>query len=494
MLSADLCYRESGKFWSGGLSRVISANRNGSDAERVRAVFRTQGQSQVFRFWEQLDEDARERLVAQAARVDLSTLERAFQSVGKPPPVEPADLRAVPVEALPEHGGSPTERAEALRLGEALLRDGRVGVLVVAGGQATRLGLRGPKGLFPLGPVTSRSLFAQQAQKLSRLRARCGQPVPWLVMTSPATDVPTREAFASADWFGLPREDITFFCQGSLPSVDFQGRLLLERADRIAENPDGHGGAVLALRDSGALGELQRRGVDMLFYYQVDNPLVRLGDPCFIGFHAMRAAEMSCKVVRKRDAAEKVGVVVQIGERVGILEYTEIGEAQRQARDAQGALLYWAGNVATHVFNTDFLSRVAEDAERLLPLHPSKKKIPTLDEAGAPISPDAPNGYKLERFIFDALQAARRVCVVEVCREEEYSPVKNAEGSDSPDSARRDLEAHYRTWLEKAGMTVPEACASVEIDESRVGGPEDLRSLRAREISEVVRTSLGARP
>jgi len=470
---------------------VSSANRGAPGADRVRAAFRSRHQEHVFRFWDQLDDESRAGLAAQAAEIDLASLERAFESAGESPHSDDSALRPVPVESLPENGGNPEERVEASVRGDALLRDGRVGVLVVAGGQATRLGHPGPKGLFPLGPVSSRSLFAQQAQKLARLRARCGQPVPWLVMTSAATDAPTRAAFAEAEWFGLPRDDVFFLCQANSPSMDFEGRLMLARADRIAESPDGHGGVVLALRDSGALDEMQQRGVDTLFYYQVDNPLVRLGDPCFIGFHDMRGADMSCKVVRKRDAAEKVGVVVQMGEQVGILEYTEIGETARQARDAQGALLYWAGNVAVHVLDTDFLRRVAEDAERLLPLHASQKKIPTVDADGRPCLPDTPNGYKLERFIFDALQAARRVCVVEVCREEEYSPVKNAEGSDSPVTARRDLEAVYRRWITEAGLPSPAADARVEIDESQVAGPEDLRSLGVGGVSQVLRTSQG---
>ncbi|NRA09225.1 MAG: UDPGP type 1 family protein [Myxococcales bacterium] len=467
-----------------------------SDVQRVRAEFRQRGQEHVFRFWEDLDPDAQDRLVAQASRIDFAPLDRALSSAGKPPQIDVEAIGPVPVEALLEHGGDPADRETARQRGEDLLRAGRVGVLVVAGGQATRLGVPGPKGLFPLGPVTSRSLFAQQAQKLRHLRDRCGHAVPWLVMTSPATDAPTREAFSSNDYFGLPAEDVFFFCQSSVPSVDFQGRLLLERADRIFESPDGHGGAILALRDSGALDEMERRGIDLLFYYQVDNPLVHLGDPVFIGFHALRGAEMSCKVVRKRSAEENVGVVVQIGDQVGILEYTEIADAQREARDAQGALLYWAGNVAMHVLNTDFLRRVAADAEALLPLHPSRKKIPALDASGTPLSPDAPNGYKLERFIFDALLTARRVCVVEVRREEEYSPVKNAEGPDSPATARRDLEANYRAWLSEAGLPAPPERDSLEIDESRISGPEELRALGVEGLAnagEVLLTSPGAK-
>jgi UDP-N-acetylglucosamine/UDP-N-acetylgalactosamine diphosphorylase len=320
--------------------------------------------------------------------------------------------------------------------------------MVVAGGQASRLGYGGPKGFFPIGPVSDRCLFAQQAQKLTHLRARCGRPVPWYIMTSPATDAATREGFARADSYGLPPEDVFFLSQGMVPSLDFDGRLMLERPDRIFENPNGHGGSITALLDSGALDDMASRGVDTIFYYQVDNPLVPLADSLFLGFHALAGAEMSCKVIRKVDPAEKMGVVARVNGRVGVVEYTEIDDEQRYARDAAGDLVYWAGNLAVHAFDTAFVRRVADHE---------------------------PNGHKLERFVFDALAAARSVCVVEARRSEEYSPVKNAEGSDSP-------------------VTAPPPGTAIEIDESRIGGCEDLRSLGIRSVEEagdIVHTARG---
>jgi UDP-N-acetylglucosamine/UDP-N-acetylgalactosamine diphosphorylase len=187
--------------------------------------------------------------------------------------------------------------------------------MVVAGGQGSRLGFPGPKGLYPLGPVTGRTLFALQAQRIRRLRERTGAAIPWYVMTSEATDDATRSAFAEAGHFGLPPRDVFFLRQGMVTSFDFDGKLMLERPDRIMENPDGHGGALTALLGSGALDDMQHRGTDTLFYYQVDNPLVRMADPVFLGFHALAGAEMSCKVVRKRDALEKAGVGAKVDTR-----------------------------------------------------------------------------------------------------------------------------------------------------------------------------------
>jgi len=453
------------------------------DIEELRARYEAHDQGHVFRFWESLDAEARERLRRQAAAIDLPAVLRGYRATqahgaAPTPKLEPPD-----VEELPERGGDAGRREAARERGEALLDAGRVAAMVVAGGQASRLGYEGPKGFFPLGPVTGRTLFALQAQKLRRVRERTGHPLPWYVMTSPATDADTRRGFAEAGFFGLPEEDVFFLQQGMVPSFDFEGHLILERPDRIFENPNGHGGALTALLDSGALDDMERRGISTLFYYQVDNPLVPMGDPVLVGFHDLAGAEMSCKVLRKRDPDEKVGVVAKVDGRLGVVEYTEIDDAHRQARDSRGELLFGAGNMAVHAFDPAFVRRVAGEAERRLPYHASAKKIPHVDAAGRTLAPEAPNGHKLERFVFDALPAARHVCVVEAGRDE-YSPVKNASGSDSPETARRDLSACYRGWLEVAGVDAPPEGAVLEIDEARIGGPEDLQQQGIRRIED----------
>jgi UDP-N-acetylglucosamine/UDP-N-acetylgalactosamine diphosphorylase len=366
----------------------------------------------------------------------------------------------------------------------------------VAGGQGTRLGFDAPKGSFPLGPVSERSLFELQAQKIRGLSRRYGRPLPWYVMTSPATDAATRAFLSSHDWFGLPERDVFFFCQGTVPALDFEGRLMLESRDRIAESPDGHGGSLTALEGSGALDDLEERGVTTLSYYQVDNPLVRIADPVYLGFHASVGAEMSCKVVSKCDPMEKMGVVARCGGQLGIVEYTELDDEHRYARDEDGELSYWAGSTAIHLLETSFVRRVARDAETVLPFHASAKKIPCLDEEGRRVEPSEPNGYKLERFVFDALPAADPAVIVEARREEEYSPVKNAEGADSPETARRALIAEVRRWLLAAGLEPPEDPARIEVDHSLIDGPEDARRSGIRDIaaSDAILVADGAQP
>ena len=460
------------------------------DLEETLGRFRDYGQDRVFRFWDRLDERQRRNLLDQATAVDLAALERAHEMAGGRASSRPPKLEAVPVVRLPAHGGDSVAADRASECGSQALAEGRVAALAVAGGQATRLGFDGPKGAYPVGPVSERTLCEQQAQKIRGLRRRYGRPLPWYIMTSAATDVATRALFADNDGFGLPTEDVFFFRQGMVQSLDFDGRMMLERPDRIFENPNGHGGSLSALLSSGALDDMERRGIDTVFYYQVDNPLIRIADPAYLGFHFEAEAEMSCKVIRKCDPMEKVGVVARVDGKIGVVEYTEIDDENRFATDENGELVFWAGSVAIHIFSTAFIRRVAEGADELLPYHASAKLIPVIDDDGRLVQPTQPNGHKLERFVFDALGAAQSVCLVEGDRNLDYSPIKNAEGTDSATSARRDLIAVYRSWLDAAGIEMPKDGAAIEIDQSRVDGPDEARELgiqRCAEAGDVIR-------
>ena len=452
--------------------------------EQTLSRFRDYGQDRVFRFWDRLDEPQRQKLLDQAIAVDLEALKCAHAAASGRASARPPKLEAIPVVRLPANGGDAVAAGRAFEHGSQALAEGRVAALVVAGGQATRLGFDGPKGAFQIGPVSERTLFEQQAQKIRGLRRRYGHPLPWYIMTSAATDVATRTLFANHEAFGLPAEDVIFFQQGMVQSLDFDGRMMLERPDRIFENPNGHGGSLTALLSSGTLDDMERRGVDTVFYYQVDNPLIRIADPSYLGFHLEAEAEMSCKVIRKRDPMEKVGVVARTDGKIGVVEYTEIDDEHRFATDENGELVFWAGNAAIHIFSTGFIRRVAESADELLPYHASAKQIPAIDADGRVTQPPEPNGHKLERFVFDALGAARSVCLVEGDRDLEYSPIKNAEGTDSPTSARRDLIAAYRSWLDAAGIEMPESGTAIEIDHSRVDGPDEARQLGIQRCAE----------
>jgi UDP-N-acetylglucosamine/UDP-N-acetylgalactosamine diphosphorylase len=296
-------------------------------------------------------------------------------------------------------------------------------------------------------------------------------------MTSEDTDAATRASFAAAGCFGL---EVHFVRQRSLPCVDLAGVPIRVAPDRFATAPDGHGGMLAALAESGLLETLAARGIRALAYQQVDNPLARTADPLLLGSVA-RGAEVATKVLRKLGAGEHLGTVGLREGRTHVVEYTELEPEAGGARGPDGELRLWAGSFGVHAFSLDFLRRCAGRADALLPLHASPKKIPYLAADGATVAPAEPNGYKLERFVFDLLPEAVAVTLVEGVREDEYAPVKNAKGPESPDSARRALDACARRWLASAGWTLPPATQWIELDHSVIDGPEEAAGLPARD-------------
>ena len=426
-------------------------------AEKLRRQFERFGQDHVFRFWGELTADEKRRFLRQLEAIDLPLLDRlAEELVRNSASTAPQRGELTPPEVIPVPR-TPEQRAraeEARKAGEALLRAGKVGVLLVAGGQGTRLGFNGPKGKFPITPVKKKTLFRHHAEKILALTRRYGRPIPWLIMTSEANDAETRAYFAEENNFGLPPGDVIFFQQDMIPAVDESGKFFLERKDRVFTNPNGHGGTLLALRKSGALDLLRARGIEELFYFQVDNVLIQICDPVFIGYHIRAGADMSCKVVAKRDPYEKVGVIGYLNGRLTVIEYSDLTEEEMTAANPDGSLRYNAGSIAIHMLRRAFVEELTE-GEFSLPYHRAHKKIPHLDEHGRPVNPAAPNGYKFETFIFDALQYARSAVILEVERKKEFSPVKNAKGIDSPATAQQDLVNYWAEWLEAAGVSVP---------------------------------------
>ena len=434
------------------------------------------GQTHVLAQADTLDSQGCERLALQLSNLDLALARTAFQSMDSPPTSVLHPASPVP---HPAQGGSASEFAEARDAGEAELRAGRVGVLLVAGGQATRLGRPGPKGMFPIGPVSDRSLFELFAQQLRGLGRRYGQTPVWAVMTSPQNDTETRRFFESKSWFGLDPQDLFFFEQGEAPSFSQDGLLLFEAPDRLLTSPDGHGGVIPALARSGVLRQLADRGVAHLFHHQVDNPLVPLADPVLVGFRVVQDAEMASKVVAKGSPDDRVGTWAQIDGNTSVVEYTEIQEPARSSRDSAGKLRFWAGSINVHVFGRCFLERMALDSGRALPYHASPKPLRALGPDGRKTLIE---GFKLERFVFDAVPMATKTVLVEALREEEYAPLKNAEGQDSVATCRAAISARNHRWLREAGVKVPRDVL-LEVDVSRYDGPEALRKSGLREVA-----------
>ncbi|WP_404420992.1 UTP--glucose-1-phosphate uridylyltransferase [Nibricoccus sp. IMCC34717] len=418
-------------------------------------AFQRANQPQVFAHFAALDEAGRRQLLADAAEIDLAEIDRLTKTLlGKNVAAANYDgIAPAPYIPLPENGGSAAEWAEAKRIGEEALRSGRVAAFTVAGGQGTRLGYDGPKGTFPVTPVRSKTLFQVFAEKILAAGRRYGKPIHWFIMTSHANHEATEAAFVAGNYFGLQKSHVHFFRQGRMPAVDFSGKILLEAKGGIAMSPDGHGGSLRALDRSGALDLMEREGIDTLSYFQVDNPLVRAIDPTFIGFHLRAKSEMSSKMVPKAYAEEKVGHFCMQDGRLCVVEYSDLPMALQKEVDAgSGRLRFIAGSIAIHIFDTAFIRRMAAGGEGVaLPFHRADKKIPTIDATGNPVKPDKPNGVKFEMFVFDALPFAKNPVIIETRRADDFSPVKNAEGLDSPKTCRDDQLRQFGRWVRGNG-------------------------------------------
>lgn len=432
-----------------------------SSSAALREAFEKRGQGQVFRFWAELSSAEQESLLADAREIDLDEVAGLVNLHLRGQEQQQVDfpaLQPAPFTAPPRNAGEEA-RWEAARLrGAEALRQGKVAAFTVAGGQGTRLGYEGPKGTFPVTPVQGKPLFQVFAEKILAARRRYRADIPWLIMTSHANHEETKRFLRDNRYFGLPETEVAFFRQGRMPAVDLDGKILLESKSRIAMSPDGHGGSLRALCRSGSLRAMEERGVEMISYFQVDNPLVQAIDPTFIGFHLEERSEMSSKMIPKAYPEEKVGVFAISDGTMLVVEYSDLPPELAEQRDETGELRFRSGSIAIHVLSTSFVKKMGGGEKGdgpALPFHRANKKIPTVDEGGAPVKPEAPNGVKFEMFVFDALPFARNPLVIETRREDEFSPVKNAEGADSPATCRRDQLKQFARWLEAAGAPVP---------------------------------------
>lgn len=421
------------------------------------ATLAKRGQSHALRWWEELDRPQRKLLLDDLESIPWDLLDGLIEThVRQAPSGDAACSELTPpnVHRRPPGHDLPPLYQEATTRGRELLAAGRVAAFTVAGGQGTRLGFDGPKGALSVTPVGDRTLFEIFAETVKAARLRYDTPIPWYIMTSPANHEQTVEFLSAHGFFGLPERDVILFSQGMLPALDKQGKLLLAEKHRLALAPDGHGGTLKALVRSGALADMRSRGVTIISYFQVDNPLVKPFDPLFIGLHEITSSEMSDKVASKADDLEKVGnVCLQDGKTV-VIEYSDFPRELAHAKDADGRRLFDAGNLAIHLIDVDFVDRIVGRSFQL-PFRRAEKTVPCVDENGSHISPKTANAVKLETFIFDALPLANNPLLLEVDRAEEFSPVKQPAGVDSLQSAKRDQVLRACRWLEAAGVAIP---------------------------------------
>lgn len=438
------------------------------------------GEQHLLAHWAHLSVEQRSRLQSQLTAIDWHEVAACKKLVkahhGKKSIPKPQGFENTVTPRCHPLGAQNTATSYALSRGHECLRTAQVGAILMAGGQGTRLGFDGPKGTFPIATVSKATLFDVLLGHLIAIKKRFGSRIPLGIMTSASTDAATRNFFAEMNFCGLDADQIFFFCQGNLPAVDeTTGSLLLDACDHVAVAPDGHGGMLQALTESGGLDWFRQQDCRTLVSFQVDNPLAKPLDPEFLGHHLLSGAPLSTQVIPKIDPEERVGVVTESGGVTRIIEYSDLPQPIAAERLLDGRLRFFAGSIGIHAFETQFLEGVASSQARL-PLHIAHKKVPFINEHGCSIQPSAPNAFKFERFIFDLMPLADNVTVVEIDPAEGFAPLKNPSGAakDSPETVRQALNAYAIRHLKQAGIVVASG-AHVELDATSVFDDEDLR-------------------
>lgn len=399
--------------------------------EALQEKLKRIGQDGLLAFYEELNEAEKSALLCDIEAIDFPLMERLYQTIGKPL----SDSAAGEIEPI---GGTDaaslpaTERERLYRIGLNELASGRMAALTMAGGQGTRLGHTGPKGTYDIGLPSHKSLFEIQCCGLKKISEEAGCTVPWYIMTSRINHDETTAFFAAHDYFGYGRENIYFFPQMMIPAMDREGRLLLENKYTVLKSPNGNGGLFASLLQSGGIEDMRRRGVMRIFICGIDNCLVKMADPLFLGFFEESGEKAAAKSFLKRTADEKAGVFCKRGGTPCVIEYTEIPKALAEQKDEHGTWVYGDTNVLNYIFELDTAERLADAG---LPYHIAVKKLNYIDfRTGTPAI--LPDGYKFELFLFDAFSRLDGLAVLRIERTEEFAPVKNLTGIDSAETAR----------------------------------------------------------
>lgn len=435
-----------------------------SDISEITGFLKSYGQEHILHFWEKLSDDDRHELIQDIKTINIpeviSYFQKATENVSSDQ--EKLDDRLKPIPSSLFGAVSRTTPELLLSYEEEGLKqisEGHVGVLLMAGGQGTRLGSTDPKGMYDVGLPSHKSLYQIQAERIKKLMElateRSGKScvITWFIMTSEHTMDPTIEFFEKNNYFGLEKNNVVVFEQGLLPCFTFDGKIIMDKPHKISLAPDGNGGLYRALRDKKVLDMIENKGIMYLHAHSVDNILVKVADPIFIGYCVLKSADCGAKVVEKAFPTEALGVVCNVDGKYQVVEYSEITLKTAEMRNNDGRLTFSAGNICNHFFTTEFLRSVANKYECDLKLHVAKKKIPYIDFDGKRCKPEKPNGIKIEKFVFDVFQFTKKLAVWEVNREDEFSALKNSDAADkdTPTTARKDLFSLHKRFIEEAG-------------------------------------------
>ena len=398
------------------------------------------GQEHLLNRYEYLDDEKKEKIINQIKNIDFDQAIELFNITTKS--IKKPEGEITNIEYVDKAKLSKEEYNKYFEIGSKLIKEGKYAVVTMAGGQGTRLGYVAPKGTFKIGGGVEKSLFEALSDTIKEAREKFNARIPWYIMTSRENNNATEKFFEQNDFFGLPYEDVKFFKQGELPMLDTDGKLMIDEAGLIKLAADGHGGVFESLVKNGYLDDMRKRGVEWIFISGVDNVLAGLVDPIAVGLAITEGTLATGKSVVKRSPNENVGVFCKKNGRPSVIEYTEITEEMANAADENGELLYGESHILLNLFNIKALENIAQNK---LPYHKAFKKAKYMDENGEIVKPEKPNAYKYEAFIFDAFESLDNMSILRVKRENEFAPLKNADGEDSPDTARE----LYKNYMER---------------------------------------------
>ena len=400
-----------------------------NDFEKVLNKLKKYGQEHLINFYDELNNFEKNRLISEIENIDFELIENLYKNKDRDVLLS-NEITVAP--SIDKEKLSDEEKSYFERVGIGAIKNNEVAICQMAGGQGTRLGHSGPKGTFIVELDRPKSIFEVFADRLKIECNRYGTKINWYIMTSKSNDMETKNFFEKNNYFEYDKNFVKFFPQGQLPLVDKEGNMILARKDEVYQAADGNGGIFKALHENGVLKDMEDKGVKYLAIGNIDNILLNLVDPLIIGMMKDKNCDLSVKSIVKRSPDEKVGVICKINGRPGVVEYTEISENMANMRDENGELLYGETYFGCAFLSAELLKKICNIK---LPYHAAFKKNKYINNLGEIVEAKLPNTYKFEMFIFDAFNLADDMLVLRVKREDEFAPIKNKDGDDSPETA-----------------------------------------------------------
>ena len=403
--------------------------------QKVEELLKKNGQEELLNY----NINYKEELLDEILQVNFEQMNKLYKKTKEKE--EPENTKIEPIKYTEKAKLSEEEKKKYEQLGSQIIKNNKYAVVTMAGGQGTRLGHNGPKGTYDFGLPNHKSIFEVLCDNLKQAYQKFGVYVEWYIMTSQQNNEDTIGFFEKNNYFNYPKEKISFFKQGELPVLNTEGKLLLNKEGMLNEAADGHGGIFVSMRKNGVIKDMKQKGIEWAFLGPVDNVLAKMVDDIFVGMCEEKKVLAGGKSLVKAYPEEKVGVFCKKQGKPKVIEYTEIPKEMAEKRDEKGELEYGESHINCNLFN---IKRIDEISKDKLPYHTAYKKIEYLNKDGQVVKPEKPNAYKFESFIFDAFEQLDDMVIFRVKREEEFAPIKNAEGKDSPETAKRLYEDYWK--------------------------------------------------